>query len=190
MKIFLASSSKIRHEILNKCGLKNHVIKSNYQEKHYHKDVQKYVEELAYFKAINTECNHGIILGLDTVLYLDGQIIEKPKSKEEAILNIKKCMDKEIFIYTGVAIYFPETKKVIIDSQKTKIKLRKIEDKDINYYINNEKEYLYAAGFIIETILSNFIEYIEGSFYNILGTPVELIYKHLHRLGYYLEDFE
>ena len=49
---------------------------------------------------------------------------------------------------------------------------------------------MYASGFIIETIMSNFIENINGSFYNILGMPVETIYKYINNWGYSLKDFE
>ena len=49
---------------------------------------------------------------------------------------------------------------------------------------------MYASGFIIETIASCFIEKIDGSFYNILGVPVEKIYAILKKLGYQLKDFE
>ena len=49
---------------------------------------------------------------------------------------------------------------------------------------------MYASGFVLETILSNFIDKIEGSYYNILGVPVELIYKYINDMGYNLKDLE
>jgi predicted house-cleaning NTP pyrophosphatase (Maf/HAM1 superfamily) len=56
--------------------------------------------------------------------------------------------------------------------------------------MENEPDIMYASGFIIETILSNFIEKIDGSYYNILGIPVEKIYKHIKDMGYNLKDLE
>ena len=66
----------------------------------------------------------------------------------------------------------------------------KLNNKDTEYYLNNEPDILYVSGFVIETIISNFIEYINGSYYNILGVPVEIIYKHINDCGYNLIDLE
>lgn len=66
----------------------------------------------------------------------------------------------------------------------------KLNNKDTEYYLNNEPDILYVSGFVIETIISNFIEYINGSYYNILGVPVETIYKYINDWGYNLIDLE
>lgn len=66
----------------------------------------------------------------------------------------------------------------------------KLNNKEIEYYLNNEPDILYVSGFVIETIISNFIEYINGSYYNILGVPVETIYKYINDWGYNLIDLE
>ena len=66
--------------------------------------------------------------------------------------------------------------------------LNDISEEDIEYYINNEEGIMYAARFIIENIASNFINKIEGSYYNILGVPVEKIYEILKDMVYSLKD--
>ena len=61
---------------------------------------------------------------------------------------------------------------------------------DIDYYLKNEKDALYVSGFVIEGMMSNYINKINGSFYNILGVPVEEIYKNLKKMGYNLNMFK
>ena len=68
--------------------------------------------------------------------------------------------------------------------------LNEISDEDIEYYIENEPGVMYASGFIVETIVSNFIKEINGSFYNILGVPVEKIYEQLLKWNIHLKDLE
>ena len=80
--------------------------------------------------------------------------------------------------------------KEYVDCQETLIKFSDITDDDAQYYIDNEPDVMYSSGFIIETIASCFIEKIDGSFYNILGAPVEKIYEIIKILGYQLNDFE
>lgn len=78
--------------------------------------------------------------------------------------------------------------EIVQDFQETKITLNNISDEDIEFYIENEPGVLYASGFIVETIVSNFVKSIEGSFYNILGVPVEKIYEHLTKWNIHLKD--
>lgn len=80
--------------------------------------------------------------------------------------------------------------KEYTDYQETKVRFHDISDEDVQYYIDNEPDVMYASGFIIETIASCFIEKIDGSFYNILGVPAEKIYEILKKLGYKLNDFK
>ena len=83
MKLILASTSKFKSKILNTTGLKHTNIESNFKEesKNYN-DVYKYVKDLSFGKAKSVEdkINDGIILSLDTVVYVDDIILEKPKT--------------------------------------------------------------------------------------------------------------
>ena len=65
-----------------------------------------------------------------------------------------------------------------------------IKKQNIEYYIQNEPDIMYASGFIVETIISNFIKNINGSYYNILGVPVEKVYEYLLKWNIHLKDLE
>ena len=192
MKLVLASTSKIKNEILNKVGMKHSNVKSTFEEVSNNKEnVYEYVKELSYGKACNA-CmdDKSIILGLDTVVYVNGKILEKPKSIDEAKQNLKICSSNTSYVITGIALINKYNNQIINDYAETKVILNDICDEDIEYYIENEPDVMYASGFVIETIASNFIKKIDGSFYNILGVPVEKIYEYLKEWNIHLKDLE
>ena len=193
MKLVLASTSKYKSNVLNQSGLKHFVVESDFDEDSVEKnDVYDYVKKLSYGKALSVvdKVKEGIIIGMDTIVYVDGKILEKPEDLSEARGYIEMCSDNTASVITGLTLINKETNEIINTYCESKATLRKIDDEDIDYYIENEPNILYSSGFIIETIMSNFIDKIEGSFYNILGIPVETIYKYVYDMGYKLKDLE
>lgn len=193
MKLILASTSKLKNEILDKVGLNHGQIASDFDEVSLNRDnVYQYVKDLSYGKAksIDTKVDNAIILGIDTVVFASNKILEKPKTIEEAKENLRLSAGKTTSVITGITLINKYTNEVIQDFQETEITLNEISDEDIEYYIENELDVMYASGFIVETIVSNFIKEIKGSFYNILGVPVEKIYEHLLKWNIHLKDLE
>ena len=193
MKVVLPSTSKYKNQVLDTVGIKHSYIDSNYDETLLKEEnVYEYVKELAFNKANNVidKVSDSLIIGLDSIVYANNKILEKPKDINDAKEAIKMCKNNITSVITGISIINQKTNEIIKDYAETKIKLRDIDDIDIDYYLNNEPDIMHASGFIIETIMSNFIEKIEGSYYNILGAPVEKIYKHINNMGYHLIDLE
>ena len=193
MKLILASTSKYKSNVLNQARLKHFVVESDFDEDLVEKnDVYDYVKKLSYGKALSVvdKVKEGIIIGMDTIVYVDGKILEKPEDLSEARGYIEMCSDNTASVITGLTLINKETNEIVNTYCESKVTLRKIDEEDIDYYIENEPNILYSSGFIIETIMSNFIDKIEGSFYNILGIPVETIYKYVYDMGYKLKDLE
>lgn len=190
MKIILASTSKFKSEILTKVGIKHTTHASLCEEKASLKDPSAYVKELARKKAMSLKgkVTADIIIGLDTIVLINNKIIEKPRTKEEAIANLMNSSNKENKVLTGITIINQNTDEIYTDVQSTTIKFKKIRKEDIDYYIEHEPDVMDASGFIIENMASNFIERIEGSYYNILGAPVEKIYEILNQMDIYLKE--
>lgn len=193
MKVTLASTSEYKNNLLDIVKFNHYQIASDFEEVSSSRgNVYEYVKDLALGKAKSVEDKvvDGIILGLDTVVYACGKILEKPKTLEEAKEYIAMCAGKTTEVITGIALINKENGVVIQDMCVTKVSLRKMSEEDISYYIANEPLALKVSGFVIETVMSNFIEKIDGSYYNILGVPVETIYKHIEQMGYTLKDLE
>lgn len=193
MKVVLATTSKFKNQILDTVGIKHSMIESDFDENNVlEKDVYEYVKKLALCKAssIKEKVKDSIIIGLDTVNYIDGVIQEKPKDLNEARESIEMCKNNTTRVITGICIINQNTNEIISDYSETLVTLRDINKEDIDYYLENEPNVMYASGFILETIMSNFIDKIDGSYYNILGVPVETIYKYINKMGYNLKDLE
>ncbi len=191
MKLILASTSNFKSNVLKQACIKHTKKESNYIEtKKNNEDVYEYVKRLSLEKAYSVDSNDCIILGLDTVVSVGNKILEKPKSINEAKDNLRLCSNNTFKVITGIALINKINNEIINDYQETVITLNKIDECDIDYYIDNDPNVLYASGFTIETVVSNFINKIEGSFYNILGIPVEKIYEYLLKWNIHLKDLE
>ena len=191
MKLILASTSNFKSNVLKQACIKHTKKESNYIEtKKNNEDVYEYVKRLSLEKAYSVDSNDCIILGLDTVVSVENKILEKPKSINEAKDNLRLCSNNTFKVITGIALINKTNNEIINDYQETVITLNKIDECDIDYYIDNDPNALYASGFTIETVVSNFINKIEGSFYNILGIPVEKIYEYLLKQNIHLKDLE
>lgn len=189
--ITLASTSKFKSEILSRVGLPHVCMVSTSKEQSKLKNPYEYVMELASMKAksIKDKASTNIVLGLDTIVLTNDKIIEKPSSLDQAKQNLLDSRKNHSLVITGICLINKDTKQIISTYQETKIYFKDIVNEDIDFYLNNEPDIMYASGFIIENIASNFIDKIEGSYYNILGCPVEKIYEILNKMDLYLKDF-
>lgn len=193
MKIVLASTSEYKNNVLDFVHIKHSRIDSDFDEDSvYNENVYEYVKELALGKvnSVKEKIKDSIIIGLDTVVYAKGIILEKPETIEDAKKAICLCKNNTTSVITGLCIINQKTNEIINEYVESKVSLRDIDDIDIEYYLKNEPGVMYSSGFVIETVMSNFIDKIEGSFYNILGIPVETIYKHINKMGYNLKDLK
>ncbi len=191
MKITLASTSKFKNNILDTVHIKHDQISPNCEEKSNHQDPYEYVKDISKQKLDSvSNYNTDIIISLDTIVLIDNKIVEKPKSIEEAKNNLRNSSNNTTKVITGIAMLNKKTNEEVITYQETLVTFNEIDEEDINYYIENEKDAMYASGFIIETICSNFINKIEGSYYNILGVPVEKIYEILRNWDIKLKNID
>ncbi len=192
MKLVLASTSKFKSAIMDKVKMCHINVASNFEEVSFNTNVYDYVKELALGKAnsVKDKVTNSIILGIDTVVYINGKIIEKPKSINEVKDNLLLASNNTVSVISGIALINQIEEVTLSTYQETKVSFNKIDECDIDYYIDNEPDTMYASGFIVETIASNFIKKIDGSFYNILGVPVEKIYECLLNFNIHLKDLE
>lgn len=193
MKLVLASGSIRRQEVLKKVGLKYEVVKSTVEE---HSDATKpseYVMDLSRDKANSSASQlneKAIVIAADTVLYMDGKVFEKPKSKEEAAQNLRLMSGNVVNVVTGMTIKDLYKDKEVVFSHTSEIHVKKISEDDIAWYVENEKEVLNCAGICIEGKGAMFIDKIVGDFGTTYGISISMIHTKLEELGYKMSDFE
>lgn len=193
MKLILASNSKTRKDIFDMVGWKYEVITSNVEENSNAIDPKQYVMDLSKDKANSVASqieDKAIIVSADSIIYMDNKKFEKPKSKEESFQNIKNMSGKVNYAVTGVTIKDLYQDKEISFTDTTEVYFKEVEDKDISWYVENEKYLLNRAGYSIAGKTSIFIDKIVGDYYNILGMPISKLYSKLNELGYAISDFE
>lgn len=193
MKLILASNSKTRKDIFDMVGWKYEVITSNVEENSSSVNPIQYVIDLSKDKAnsVATQINEkAIIISADSIIYMDNKKFEKPKSKEEGFDNIKKMSGKVNYAITGVTIKDLYKNKELSFTDTTEVHFKNVTDKDISWYVENEKYLLNRAGYSIAGKTSIFIDKIVGDYYNILGMPISKLYSKLNELGYSISDFD
>lgn len=193
MKLILASNSKTRKDIFDMIGWKYDVMTSTVEEKSTAMTPEDYVIELSKNKANSVASQiseKALIVAADSIIYLNNQKFEKPKSKEEAFSNLKVLSGKTNYAVTGVTIKDLYQNKEISFTDTTEVHFKDISNNDIKWYIENEKYLLNRAGYSIAGKTSIFIDKIIGDYYNILGMPISKLYSKINELGYTISDFE
>jgi len=138
-------------------------------------------------EAIAKNHSEAIVIGMDSVGCLNGQILEKPKSREEAFQRLRSLSGNNHQFYTGIYMVNTATGKDISRVAKTEIFMRHISDKEIEKYLNEDPRYsTFALGYNpLQYVSSSFIQRIEGSYTNPLwGIPLELLVEMLSEIGF------
>ena len=193
MRLILASNSKTRKDIFDMIGWKYEVLTSQVDENSSSTNPEQYVIDLSKDKATSVASqiqDKALIISADSIIYMDGKKFEKPKSKEEGFENIKKMSGKVNYAVTGVTIKDLYSNKEISFTDTTEVYFKNVSDKDISWYVENEKYLLNRAGYSIAGKTSIFVDKIIGDYYNILGMPISKLYSKLNELGYTISDFD
>lgn len=192
IKIILASNSKWRKEIIQMAGIKCEQIPSSGDPIISFSNPVEYVEKLSFAKAkdVAKDLTEGIIIGADTIGYMDGKVFEKPRNREEAFCNFKMLSGNINYAVTGTTIIDLYKNKIITFSEKVKVYFNELSDEEINWYIDHEKNIYNCAGYSLETCASLFVKRTEGDYKAIIGLPICRIFEELKKLGYSINDFE
>lgn len=189
-KIILATSSPYRREAFEFLGIDFEAEGSNADESRVERNnPEELVKELSKLKAETIAKNYSdaVIIGMDSVGYFNGQILEKPKSKEEAFQRLKSLSGNNHQFYTGIYIMNTVLDKTVSRVVKTEVFMRNLSDKEINKYLNEDPYFnTYALGYDpLKHSSSAFVQRVEGSYNNLLrGIPLEVIIEMLEEIGY------
>ncbi len=184
-KIILASTSPRRHYLAKEMGLDFEIVPSNYEEDtSLNLPPEELVMELAYGKALDVskKFKEGIVIGVDTIVFLEGKVLGKPKDKAEAFEMLKSYSGKAHKVYSGVCLIDCSNNKIIKDFEVTDVKFAELSDYEIEKYVLTGDPMDKAGAYGIQSCFI-FIEQINGCYFNVTGFPAHNIYKNLRKLG-------
>ena len=182
MRIILASKSPRRRELMDLAEFNYEILPSNSEEVW---DDSLTIEEnsknLGYQKAKsvfdNTQGDRAVI-GSDTIVVVDGEVMGKPKDREDAIRMIRKLQGNRHSVFTSLSVIIEEKGEVkeykeVIESY---VYVKSMEDSEIINYIDTYDVYDKAGAYAIQSKFSVYIEKIEGDYFSIIGLPINRLY--------------
>jgi septum formation protein len=191
-KIILASKSKVRKEILDKNNIESDVMPSNVDEDIVKESLIKekatpeiISKNLAELKAnkVSIKKIDKIVLGADSVIDLNGELISKPETREEAMKILKKLNGKSHFLISSVCVS-KNGSMIWNHTDKAKLSMKNLSDDELKNYLSKiPDETLYAYNvYQIEGIGRNLFSNIEGDEDTIMGLPVKKIKEYISSL--------
>ncbi len=191
MKIYLASRSKARKELLERFGLKFKILPVEVKERarkgnfSYAQLVRLNAKDKAEAAASRVE--EGLIIAADTICVQGGRIFGKPKNLPDARRMLKRLSRKSQWLYTGLAVVRKEKNKtsLLLDYEKTKVLMDKLSSRQIDDYFRQVSPLDKAGSFDIQGKGAFFIKKIDGCFYNVVGLPLRKLYLMFKKLGLY-----
>jgi septum formation protein len=180
--LVLASSSPRRAEILRQAGIPFSVRVSPVDETpHVGEHPEDYVRRLAGQKAIAVPAAPDeIVLGADTTVVIDGMMLAKPEDAADARRMLGLLSGRRHEVLTGIALRHPGG--LIRDWAVTGVWFQPMSDAEIHEYADSGEPLDKAGAYAIQGLASKYIEKIEGCYFNVVGLPVSLVYRHLKSL--------
>ena len=184
MKVILASKSPRRVEILEKIVKEFEVVQSNFDENtiDFKGDIEKYVKDLSRNKAIEVSKRlnePSIVIAADTVVFQDGKVLEKPKNEEDAFSMLSSLSGNTHKVYSGICLINTYDDTVVTDCDCTEVRFSELNPRQIRNYINSGEPMDKAGAYGIQGLGGAFVEGIKGCYYNVMGFPLNKLYKAL-----------
>ena len=186
MKIILASNSLRRKELLEGLDVDFEVrvipdIDESYPSELPSDDIPCYLarKKASFYRATMRE--DELIITADTIVVLDGDVLEKPVDRDDALRMLKRLSGRKHQVITAVALTTTEKQQTF--SVKSFVDFAPLTDDEIGYYVDNYEPYDKAGSYGIQEWIGYVgVRSIEGSFYNVMGLPIQQLYQELKKI--------
>lgn len=185
-KIILASNSPRRKELLAGLGLPFDVrvisnIDESYPESLKGEDIPMYISAKKASAYKDSLVGNELLITADTIVYLDGMVLGKPKSRNEALTMLRTLSGKTHDVITGVTLMTNVNKGLFRSFASTSsVTFAQLSDDDICYYVDKYQPYDKAGAYGIQEWIGYIgVTRIEGSYFNVMGLPVQRLYEEL-----------
>ncbi len=185
-KVILASNSPRRKELLAGLGVEYEIrtlpdVDESYPDTLKGADIPLYIaKEKAdtYHSMLRSD---ELMITADTIVWLDGRVLGKPKDREEAMQMLRDMSGRTHEVFTGVCITTTEWQRSF--TAQTEVRFSELSEEEIAYYVDKYQPMDKAGAYGVQEWIGFIgVEYISGSYYNIMGLPVQKLYRELQKV--------
>lgn len=186
-RVVLASNSPRRKELLRGLGVDFEVrtlpdVSESYPAHLQKGEIPEYISKEkadAYRSVLRPD---ELIITADTIVWLDGEVLGKPGGRDEAVEMLRKLSGKTHQVYTGVTLTTTEWQRSF--HAETNVHFAVLSEEDIRHYVDACRPYDKAGAYGVQEWIGYVgVEGLEGSYYNVMGLPVQRLYRELQALG-------
>ena len=199
-RLILASASPRRRMLLAQVGVPYDVMESRVEEARERLDAtpEGHVMEAAARKALDValRAGHGIVLGADTIVHLDGEILGKPHTAREARAMLQYLSGRTHVVYTGLALARAQDERLksvdggpardamaLVDYEATEVTMRELSRREISAYVDTGEPMDKAGAYAIQGRGAVLVAGIKGCYFNVVGLPLAKLATLLGQLG-------
>jgi septum formation protein len=188
MRLVLASASPRRAELLTAAGIEFDVMRADVDETMDVEDTPEgYLRRVAQLKAeaVLPRAGDRPVLGADTIVIVDHAVLGKPSDTADAGRMLRLLSGREHAVMTGVCLINPaaESGRVQLSTTRTNVGFAALTDEEIGWYVASGEPMDKAGAYAIQGLASRFVTRIDGSYSNVVGLPVALVYDLCKRAG-------
>ena len=179
--LVLASQSPRRSEILRQAGLEFTIRIADVDETVIDGETpEEYVQRLAVDKASAVSAAAGeVVLGADTTVVIDGEILAKPVDAADARRMLALLSGRRHDVLTGICLR--RGAQIVRDFARTGVVFAPLSEKEIEDYVASGEPMDKAGAYAIQVLACKFVERIEGDYFNVMGLPIQLVFRHLRK---------
>jgi septum formation protein len=189
--IILASASPRRAQLLESLGISFVVDPSRTVERPHPNELPSdYIIRVARAKALDVARGQrsGLIIAADTEVIVDGKILGKPSDSQDAARMLAMLSGRWHAVMTGVALYDVSTGMEAADYEKTLVRFAVLSGEEIAWYVASGEPFDKAGAYAIQGLASLFVTEIAGTYHNVVGLPLALLYRLAKQVGHPLFD--
>jgi len=173
--LILASSSPRRRDLLSSIGLTFQVVPAKLREiPSPHEAAKDFAVRVAERKALAVGNKHPYawVIGADTVVAVEDEILGKPRNREDAKRMLQRLANREHIVITGYTLIKVAEGKKMRGVEETRVKINYLDEHEIDWYINTGEPFDKAGGYAIQGKGAFMVEWIHGSYTNVVGLPL------------------
>lgn len=183
--LILASQSPRRAELIGRLGLEFETIPANIDEEYfYHEMPAEHAERLARQKAtaVAHERPEALVVGSDTIVVLDSDVLGKPRDEAEAVAMLLRLSGREHEVYTGIAV--AQGERIESGVERVRVRFRDLSRRECEEYVATGEPMDKAGAYGIQGFGASIVEGIEGDYFAVMGLPVVRMLALVGRFGW------